>query len=81
MASSRLGDITGASRGLKAPEPETAELPAASGLGFCVPDGIRTRYCIFGSQPQVFMLPTVLLGHVPPELVLHTQPEALASAW
>lgn len=33
----------GTCRGLKTPRPETPDCSAASGLGLCVPDGIRTR--------------------------------------
>jgi hypothetical protein len=47
----RRGDILETSRGLKAPGPETAEIPAASGPSFSVPDGIRTRVTGLKGQP------------------------------
>ncbi len=39
----RRGDILETRWSLKAPGPETAEIPAASRPGWSVPDGIRTR--------------------------------------
>lgn len=42
VANSRLGDILETNWSPKTPRPETAEIPAVSGLGFDVPDGIQT---------------------------------------